>query len=521
MTFKKKTSKLIMLISAISIATILVAAGCSHSDSSSSTPTTGTSAQTTATTQATAAATQDYSYQEIFDLHQEGFDRSHPFQSLDSFCVEHEAPSEALIATDDGITATEITFVHLRQKLEQLKAIGFAADVGDPSEMFNVFAQIVNEQCGGVYGRQINMELVEVDAFTASGDIDALRNAACLQATEDRDGVFVLNSTGFQGSAAICLADRSIFISTQGHSAEDIASAEGSLVSLSPTLEESLGYLAQYVIDTGAAEGKTVAIVTPDTSVHLGVSENFRDTLEDAGIDVGLFEVIGCGGGNQCTEGVAESVTRLIDEGIDIIFPTLNVTSLPGYIGEMATQGIEPGDVQFYNSNFNSQAGDLVSSKIVSFGGATAGAIYDGATIVDTVRTGAFRTPGFVETQFNRMCADAYESISGVTWNFADADENSPYGMVATVCLEMRIALRALYDAGPNPTRADLLEATTKLGAVDLNNMLPGSIAPGKLSVPDAIHTMRFSFPCSQEGTGTDTNTCILAQANDRWSFVN
>ena len=40
--------------------------------------------------------------------------------------------------------------------------------------------------CGGVHGRMIDLRLVEVSALGgAGGSIDELRNAACIQATED------------------------------------------------------------------------------------------------------------------------------------------------------------------------------------------------------------------------------------------------------------------------------------------------------------------------------------------------
>ena len=48
----------------------------------------------------------------------------------------------------------------------------------------------------------------------------------------------------------------------------------------------------------------------------------------------------------------------------------------------MINQGYGPGDVQFYNSDFNSQADDLVSGKVNEFGGDAAGELYNGTIIV-------------------------------------------------------------------------------------------------------------------------------------------
>ena len=41
---------------------------------------------------------------------------------------------------------------------------------------------------------------------------------------------------------------------------------------------------------------------------------------------------------------------------------------------------------------------------------------------------------------------------------------NSPYGMIAGACTQLRTSLRAIYDAGPNPTREDIYEALSNLG---------------------------------------------------------
>src|SRR4029077_5069218 len=119
------------------------------------------------------------------------------------------------------------------------------------------------------------------------------------------------------------------------------------------------------------------------------------DTLNELGIEPTRVDAIGCGGGNNCKDGVIEAVRGMIDDGVDVMFPLLNVISLPGYLSEMTTQGVKPGDIQFYNTDYNAQSGDLASSKVVAFGGAEAGALYNKAEIISSGATGDFRRPGF------------------------------------------------------------------------------------------------------------------------------
>lgn len=449
----------------------------------------------------------------VFDEFQSTFDRGdHPFTQLESFCRSHPA-AENRVATDPGIEADSITLVHLRSRLEDLIDFGFAVPVGDPAEMFETFAAVVNEQCGGIRGRMIDMRTIEYTSLGAT--VEADRNAACIQATEDYNGVILLNSSGLQGSANLCIVEdhQTAFISTQGQSEEFMARGQDLLVSLSPTLEESLRFLARDLIAQGALEGRTIGVAAPDTP---GQSEAVRtglvEELAAAGIEVAVFDVLGCGGTISCTEGLTESVQRLRDEGVDVFINVLNILSAPAYIAEMVAQGFEPGDVQFYSSDFNSQAGELVSSKIVAFGGQAAGDLYNGAIIIDDANTGAYRLEGYEPLVYNEMCNDVYGANSPSGANHESEDRStgsSAYGMVATVCDIVRIAARAIYDAGDNPTRQDIYEAMANLGPIDSNEMLPFSIRPGKTQAPDAIHTLVFESPCTKDAPFGEEQICV------------
>ena len=452
----------------------------------------------------------------IFDEFQATFDRGdNPFAQLDAFCHTHD-PAPDRVATDKGIEADSISLVHLRSKLEDFAAMGFAVPVGNVSEMFDTFTAVVNEQCGGVRGRTIELHTIELEVLGATVDED--RNAACIQAIEDYEGVILLNSSGFQGSANLCIVEENetAFISTQGQSEEFMSRGGDRLISLSPTLEESLRWLAADLADRGQLDGKTIGVAAPDTpGQYEAVETGLVNTLNSKGIDVAVFDVIGCAGGTFCLEGIVESVQRMRSAGIDVFFNVLNVVSTPGYIQEMHNQGFAPGDVQFYASDFNSHAGELVSSKVVAFGGEAAGSLYNGALIIDDADTGAYRLEDYEPRPFNEMCNDTYGANSPSGANHENTDRldgsgSSAYGMVATVCNIMRTALRAIYAAGDNPTRAGIYEALADLGPIDSNEMLPFTIRPGKTQAPDAIHTLRFEYPCTLPSPFGAENICIV-----------
>ena len=452
----------------------------------------------------------------IFDEFQATFDRGdNPFAQLDAFCHTHD-PAPDRVATDPGIEADSISLVHLRSKLEDFADMGFAVPVGNVAEMFDTFTAVVNEQCGGVRGRTIELHTIELEVLGATVDED--RNAACIQAIEDYEGVILLNSSGFQGSANLCIVEENetAFISTQGQSEEFMSRGGDRLIALSPTLEESLRWLAIDLADRGQLDGKTIGVAAPDTpGQYEAVEAGLVDTLSSKGIDVAVFDVIGCGGSTFCLEGVVESVQRMRSAGIDVFFNVLNVVSVPTYILEMHNQGFAPGDVQFYASDFNSQAGELVSSKVVAFGGEAAGNLYNGALIIDDADTGAYRLEDYQPRPFNEMCNDTYGANNPSGANHENADRmdgsgSSAYGMVSTVCNIMRTALRAIYAAGDNPTRADIYAALANMGPIDSNEMLPFTIRPGKTQAPDAIHTLRFEYPCTLPSPFGAENICIV-----------
>ena len=452
----------------------------------------------------------------VFVDFQRGFDRDHPFGSLDAFCLSHETGVEAPRATGAGIGAETITLVHMRSLIEELIGLGLAVDVGDPTDMFDTFTDIVNERCGGVWGRRVDLRVVEVALLGTGGiDIDTLRNAACIEATENLEAVIVVNTTSFAGTAQLCITEEhdSILIGHEPQTQEYLRRGGGRLLTTSAALEEILTALARYVVDSGDLDGRRVGVVAANTPGEAeAVEAGLVEVLRAAGVDVAVFDVLDCSGTSICTGGMAESVQRMWDEGADAVFPLLNPVSLPGYVTEMVAQGFEPGDVRFYNSDFNNQGNEVVGDLILTFGGAAAGELYDGATLLVTTDQGRFRDPSWTPSAFGEMCMREYRENSplGADYDPRDPVETNKYGMLGLVCSVYRVALRGLYDAGPNPGRADIVAALENLGPVDLSFMLPASLAPGKRAMVDSLLPVTFRYPCPFEGLGTKNNICLV-----------
>ncbi len=452
----------------------------------------------------------------IFADFQAEFDRSHPFQSLDAFCLPHDEATDRQ-ATEPGIEIDTVQVHQIRQQLENLIDIGFGVDVGDPTFMFELYIDVINNECGGIRGRQLEINTTDYDPL--SPDIEQATTAACVKATEDENAAFIMSSTGLQGTATLCIAEdqNTPYIGTIGLPDDFMERADGKLTSFDFTQSDQLRYLVERIDAAGDLEGKTIGVVGQDTpGQQEAVQAGMIDTLEDLGYEVAVNDTIGCGGQTQCAEGLSESVGTMKDAGVDVLFPTLNILSLPGYVAEMVTQGFAPGDVEFYNSNFNTQSGDLVSSKVAAFGGEAAGALYNGAVIVDSAATSNFRSdPEWPVPAFNQLCIDTYAANGGEQFEYGGTVE----GMLAVVCAEVRVMARAIYDAGDNPTRDTIGDALNALGPVDGNHMIPMSFEPGKYAAADAAQTGSWTFPCEiPDGAYDENDTCMVS--NSDYEFV-
>jgi hypothetical protein len=305
-----------------------------------------------------------------------------------------------------------------------------------------------------------------------------------------------VNSTGLQGPAVSCIGvdKKTVYIGTQGAPDADYKAAEGRIVTIDVSLEGSLKNMADYVIANKLTDGKKIGVVSGDLAgLDKVTTTGLVDYLKSKGQNVVSNQVIGCGGKSTCGEGVQAAVEDMKSQGVEVLFPTLNIVSLPAFVKEMALQGLKP---TIFQSNFNSMGGDLPTDKLVAFGGPEAAAVYNGATIIDWQATGAQRVAGFAPDPFGTMCNATYAKGSKIGATFNTNDTPVPFGMVGTVCAIMRIMGRAGFDAGPKVDTASFTKAMGNLGKVDLNGAIPGSITPTKLAIPDEVHTTKVVYPC-------------------------
>jgi ABC-type branched-subunit amino acid transport system substrate-binding protein len=425
-------------------------------------------------------------------------DRSGRFSKEDTFCGPAAAKDkEAPKATDPGITADEIVITHLRVTLEQLAGIGFAVDIGDTADQSETFVKIINERCGGIHGRKLKLNTIDFPALPNDADVAAQRD--CIRTAEDQKAVIAYSFTGAGGPLVGCLtgAHDVIFLTTYAITATDIEQSEGRLFSVSTAPSEMMRYAVEELAKD--LKGKRIGVVYQDTTGDPQiVQQGMLAALKEKGLNVVRADVLGCNNQPRCTEGLIPSVQGMVADKVDVIFPLLNTITLPGYMAEMVTQGVKPKQFQFMNVGYFAQDGELVSGKIIEFGGKEAGELYDGAIIVSAGRAGAQRLPGYEPPAFSVMCNREYAENSAkvhTAYDYKDDLDSNRYGATSGTCTGIRLIARAIDAAGVNPTRKDIAKAMANLGAIDLSGRV-GSFTPEKTTGPVSMARVAFRYPC-------------------------
>ncbi|MBT7894790.1 MAG: hypothetical protein HN697_07370 [Actinobacteria bacterium] len=432
-----------------------------------------------------------------FEAFQESFDRSHPFQPLERFCLSVEPREDQPHATDRGITDQMVTIVQIRTRLDELARIGMSIPPDESASILEVFANLVNDECGGIFGRRIDLRIVEAPSLGGAGvDLDTLQAAACIEATESMPAVLVVDMAGLGSSAVRCVAvDHDVgVVSTGAHPLDLIADADGDLLTLSPATEVLLAATVKSAEERGLLAGRSIAVVVGDSAGQPdSIESGLIKPLRWLGYEP-VLHLVGCEGSATCRLGRDTAVSRMIAAGADVVFPLLNLPSLPGLIGEMVRQEMpRPTIIQ---AGLNGQSGDVAARNVASFAGPAAGAFYDGALIVASQPTGASRLSGSEIPAFDAMCNTEYARASGRPTGTTFSPSSDIYRTVVEACSVIRIVARSVYDAGPDPRRRDVIHALEHLGPVDLPGMHPATSGHRKHALPDGVLDLEYGYPC-------------------------
>jgi hypothetical protein len=390
----------------------------------------------------------------------------------------------------DGVTDDAIKMGVIIVDLGQLVDLGFAVDIGPTKSYWETFIAAVNEDCGGVYGRQIQPTFYEIGAIN-----NAERQQACIDATERDKNFLIGNSNGFTGDAILCVveANTTPLILTNGASTDYYERSQGRLYTTGMSFSRLLIGMAQVADAQGLLEpDDVIGIVQGDTPGQPESVAEFVAELEELGYadQIAVNATIPCNGTSSCTDGIGLVVQQMLDEDVTVVFNTMNVVSAPPFTNEAAVQGAE---WRYISSGFNSMGGDLTNSKFADteFGGPA----HDGTTIIDGAAAGDFRDAS-EPPEFNEMCNAVWQERGGEVFDYFDPAQTTKYGAVASACSVVRIMYQALMKMGPEPSAEGLVEAWTDLGPVNLNSQVPASITPDSPDATDAVRVHQWNLDC-------------------------
>ena len=440
----------------------------------------------------------------VVEAFQELFDRSHPFLPIERFCITPPQREGEPQETDRGITDEMLTIVLMRAEFDELEKIGMSIPHVESPQILEAFAYLVNNECSGIHGRQVDLRVVNTPSLGGAGiDLDTLQTAACLEATEMMPAVIVLDLAGLGNAAASCVAVEhdTALLTTASYPSYLIDDAAGTLLTLSPTAEALMHAAVDAAEEHGLLDGRSIAVVVGDSVGQIeSVTEGLIRPLRWLGYEP-VLHLLGCEGSATCRVGRETAVSRMITAGTDIVFPVLNLSSLPSLIGEMVKQGMpKPAIIQ---TGFNNQSDDLAAHNVVTFAGPSAGAYYDDTLIVAAKPTGAAWLPDSELPAFDAMCNAEYTRASGRPVGSTYHPTTELFRTVVEACALMRMVARSVYDAGPDPRRRDVVYALAHLGPIDLPGMLPATSGHQKFALPDGVLELKYNYPCRFSSTGS------------------
>ena len=405
-------------------------------------------------------------------------------------------------STGRGITENSVSVVTISSSNDELKTLGFEDFSGDTAEMFSSFIQILNEECGGFHGRKIDLQ--EVTTFPLKAfdiDISTLGNIACINATKEIPSVIVIDISQFSGPLEHCVVNeqKTALVTTKVLSKQNVTSSDNRLLLDSFETEQALSLMLEFAENEGLLLNQSIAVIADDSlGNYESVITGLVEPLRELDYDP-EFHFLNCEGGILCNAGMEVVIDALAENPPDVLFPTLNPISLPEFLSQMLQSGIPKP--QIIQSAFNYQDDEQSTNHIFNYGGSRVADYYNGAIIFSYPYVEMQRIREGQFSPFEEMCIDEYLRVSDLDQHIVDKRRTET---VLRICSITRYIARALYDAGVNPNRRRIHESLSSIGHVDSPGLSFGSFTLEKPTRPSSIQQTKYQFPC-----GVDPETEI------------
>ena len=381
-------------------------------------------------------------------------------------------------ATDVGVTADTIKIGLL---VPTSSEIGSTTDQRDVQVAeFMAAINTINER-GGIHGRTIEV----VDATYDVLDQDSGTRASCLKLADDDKVFAAFNTTGYGPPGALCLTrEKGVpLLQGSGHPEEIYGQANGLYSSTFDNQTRNFRNMVQILHDLGAIKGKKVGVLgTEWIGLRREQEEGIVHTLQALGYDPFVYWLSGDPVSSQTQIPIA--VQQMRSNGVEAVLLGADFISGQSFAQTASGQGYTP----FYGAADPwSYSTDYVTANMPDS--------FDGSITTTAWRTYDHRA-GQPEPAIDAKCAKDFEDDTGIQLDRAD-DPDALYTGTLLACGVVQRFEKAAQAAGPNLTRASLMQAMGNLGTFDMPFAGgPGTYRPDKLDGADFYRPQVWKKSC-------------------------
>lgn len=380
--------------------------------------------------------------------------------------------SATLTASDIGITPEAITLGILIADVD-IEGVDSDELTATQEEQWQVTIDAVNAR-GGIHGRVLEPVYRSYDAL----DADEMR-AACIYLTEEIKAFTVLNNGGYYGEPIRCVTEQHA-TPLLGQAGEDRSFYRGNYFTTTPNKDRVLQNLVTRLHNDGILEGKTIGTLENEGIDKIPVDNSLHPTLKALGYKVAHRAVFSEDFGTAQSQMPVE-IQEMRSAGVDFILPAVNLGVMTVWVQTADTQNYRP---QYWMSDFACGTCDVYVVAMPE-------RAFDGVQGYTSLRSGEARV-GLPEAEHDKVCREQFEAGTGRSLDRQDSD----YGGTVQSCGIMNVFEGAATRAGPNLTRAGLVQALQGFGQFNVPFGPLGSFGPGKFDAPDESRTVVHRSDC-------------------------
>lgn len=390
-----------------------------------------------------------------------------------------EAPADVVLtASDVGVSPTEIKVGVLVPTADGIGSTGDQQAV--QVSQFQAYIDDINDR-GGIHGRTLTMAVATYDIL----DQNAGARSGCLRLADDQKVFAVFNTTGYAPPGALCLTrEKGVpFLQSSGHPEEVYSQANGLYSSTFDNQTRNFRNLVANLDDLGILRGKKIGVL--GTS-WLGLRRQQEDgivrSLQNRGYNPSVYWL----GSDPITSQaqVPLALLQMRQAGVQVMIMGADFLSAQSFVNLATAQGYRP---RYAAADSWGYPTDAVSSSM--------GAGFEGAITVTAMRLYDHRVD-VPEPAVDAECARVVNKYTNLSVNRAN-DPHAVYMSSMMACGVVRRFEAAALAAGPNLTRAGLVQAVANAGTVEIPFAGgPATYRPDKLDGADFYRAQQWSQRC-------------------------